>query len=176
VTVAVKNSLGMNLGLVPPGAITMGSPDQEARRLPEETPHRVVLTRSVRLAACEVTQGQWEALMDDNPANAFGIHDMHGNMSEWCADGYAADTYAKAPLEDPPGSVDAEACVIRGGAWRFSCDDCRSAVRHGYDPRIRAYDVGFRVAVDLPGDVGPGTNARSSVGSNAGTEPSPEEP
>lgn len=84
------------------------------------------------------------------PANALGIHDMHGNMWEWCADWHAADAYAAAAVPDPPGPTEGAARVIRGGAWRFSCDYCRSAVRHGYDPRIRAYDVGFRVALDLP--------------------------
>ena len=281
VPVAVKNSLGMELVLMPAGEFTMGSPEEEARRLPEETPHRVVLTRPFRLAACEVTQGQWEAIMGDNPAywspdgyrrkrgkdldtsrfpvervawfqalefcrllserpeeraagrvyrlpteaewefacragtetpyhfgavhdgsqansfggapygvekrgpylnrpcdvgaypaNAFRIHDMHGNMWEWCADGYAADTYEKAPVEDPRGPDDAEARVIRGGAWRFSCDYCRSAVRHGYDPRIRAYDVGFRVAVDLSRDA----DVRTDAGAGVAAEPSPQEP
>jgi len=84
------------------------------------------------------------------PANAFGIHDMHGNMWESCADWCAPDAYETANAADPTGPATGEARVIRGGAWRFSCDYCRAAVRHGYDPRIRAYDVGFRVALDVP--------------------------
>jgi formylglycine-generating enzyme required for sulfatase activity len=60
------NSLGMRMVLVPAGSFRMGSPPGEPLRQDDETPRQVTLTRSFRMAATEVTQGQWSALM---PAN-----------------------------------------------------------------------------------------------------------
>ena len=62
----VVNSLGMRMVLVPPGTFRMGSPPGESLRQDEEVPHRVTLTRAFRIAATEVTQGQWLALMGWN--------------------------------------------------------------------------------------------------------------
>jgi len=62
----VVNSLGMRMVLVPAGTFQMGSPPGEPLRQEEETPRRVTLTRPFRIAATEVTQGQWLALMPWN--------------------------------------------------------------------------------------------------------------
>lgn len=90
------------------------------------------------------------ATVGSYPANAFGLYDMIGNMWEWCADRYGADYYATAPVDDPAGPTEGPAHVIRGGAWRYPPAFCRAAMRYAYDPRIRAYDLGFRVATDVP--------------------------
>ena len=63
---AVVNSLGMHMVLVPAGSFRMGSPFGEALRQEEEIPRRVTLTRAFRIAATEVTQRQWLALMPSN--------------------------------------------------------------------------------------------------------------
>ncbi len=63
---AVVNSLGMRMVRVPDGTFRMGSPPGEPLRQEEELPRRVTLTRAFRIAATEVTQRQWLALM---PAN-----------------------------------------------------------------------------------------------------------
>lgn len=87
------------------------------------------------------------------PANAFGIFDTVGNKWEWCADWIAL--YPKQDLTvDPKGPEKGEARVIRGGSWRNPPVDCRSAMRHAYDPRIKAYDVSFRIAMDVPAKPG----------------------
>jgi formylglycine-generating enzyme required for sulfatase activity len=60
------NSLGMRMVLVPAGTFRMGSPPGEPFRQDEEIPHRVTLARPFRIAATEVTQAQWQALMGWN--------------------------------------------------------------------------------------------------------------
>ena len=68
--------------------------------------------------------------------NAWGIHDMHGNVAEWCNDVYGAACYAQAPRRNPRGPAwrDLAKCVLRGGAWNTSADACRSARRGAEDP------------------------------------------
>ena len=63
---AVVNSLGMRMVHVPAGSFRMGSPAGEPMRQEEEAPRRVTLTRAFRIAATEVTQKQWLALMPSN--------------------------------------------------------------------------------------------------------------
>jgi formylglycine-generating enzyme required for sulfatase activity len=79
--------------------------------------------------------------------NDFGLYDMHGNVWEWCWDGYGASYYDGSPVVDPQGPTEASLRVLRGGSWsdypRFS----RSADRGRYAPEIRISDVGFRLAL-----------------------------
>ncbi len=89
------------------------------------------------------------------PANAWGLHDMHGNVYEWCRDWY----HPKLPGGDDPdlsavkGSKNRTgdySRVRRGGAW---CDDgwpCRSAFRLRFEPERRSDHIGFRVAAVRP--------------------------
>jgi len=54
------------------------------------------------------------------PANAWGLHDMHGNVLEWCSDRYADEYYRESPREDPSGPADDPDVyqrVLRGGSW-----------------------------------------------------------
>jgi formylglycine-generating enzyme required for sulfatase activity len=86
------------------------------------------------------------------PANAWGLHDMHGNVYEWCRDWY----HEKLPggrdpdLSPVKGAKNRDGTysrVRRGGGW---CDDgepCRSARRLRYEPERRSDHIGFRVAV-----------------------------
>jgi formylglycine-generating enzyme required for sulfatase activity len=63
---SIIDSLGMQMVRVPEGSFRMGSPPGEALRQEEEVPRRVTLTRAFRIAATEVTQRQWLALMPSN--------------------------------------------------------------------------------------------------------------
>jgi formylglycine-generating enzyme required for sulfatase activity len=84
--------------------------------------------------------------------NAWGLHDMHGNVEEWCWDGYEADYYSnKPPAADPLGPSQAASRVNRGGCWRLGPQRCRSAFRGGQAPGNRSSLLGFRIARVQPG-------------------------
>lgn len=78
--------------------------------------------------------------------NAFGLFDMHGNASQWCADWYAPKYYAKSPPADPTGPESGATRVLRGGAWDDEPSRARSADRGGLPPFYRFGWTGFRVA------------------------------
>ncbi|QEH38792.1 Serine/threonine-protein kinase pkn1 [Aquisphaera giovannonii] len=80
------------------------------------------------------------------PANAWGLHDMHGNVWEWCRDGYDEHAYEHAAPDDPAGPSEAPRRVYRGGSWADDPRYARSARRVGVKPDYRCYDLGFRVA------------------------------
>ncbi|MBN1442261.1 MAG: SUMF1/EgtB/PvdO family nonheme iron enzyme, partial [Planctomycetes bacterium] len=84
--------------------------------------------------------------------NGFGLHDMHGNVAEWCEDVYDPEFYSKpeAHRKDPICTSGSEAeWVYRGGCWGNNADYCRSAFRSsifGYLGR----SLGFRPAMPSP--------------------------
>ena len=82
-------------------------------------------------------------------ANAFGLHDMHGNVYEWCQDRYDAKYYETAPVEDPPGPADGKNRVLRGGTWFFDPYFARSANRNSIPQDDCGFNIGFRVVIEV---------------------------
>lgn len=83
-------------------------------------------------------------------ANRHGLFDMHGNVWEWCVDGWDENAYRHRPpsVKDPWVASSAGADrVIRGGSWSGDATHCRAAYRFRWGPEIRFRDRGFRVGL-----------------------------
>lgn len=76
-------------------------------------------------------------------ANAWGLHDMSGNIYEWCQDRYGA--YPASPVTDPTGPNIGTERVVRGGSWGHSADLGRSARRNKSTPGLSGDKIGFRL-------------------------------
>jgi formylglycine-generating enzyme required for sulfatase activity len=224
----VTNSVGMRMVRVAPGTSLMGTPPGEPLRQEEETPRRVTLTRAFRVAATEVTQRQWLALMpqnrspqpgEDRPVtsvswkeaqefclklsqkegttyrlpteaeweyacraggaspplaptelaavawyadnsegtthpvgrkdpNAWGLHDMLGNVAEWTMDVYGPYPRGEES-RDPVGPAAGSTRVVRGGSWRSFPPALRCAARIGTPESYQLPAVGLRVVQEI---------------------------
>ncbi len=236
-TVDLGGGVTLELVWIPAGTFTMGSPASEAGRNDDEAQHQVTLTQGFWMGKHEVTQGQWERVMGNNPghftgdprlpveqvswgdcqeflerlnsrvsggfrlpteaqweyacragttapfhfgetisteqanydgnyaygsgrqgtyrgktaevgsfpANAWGIYDMHGNVSEWCSDWYASDYYQRCPGNDPENGAKNAYRVLRGGSWDTQPRFCRSAYRFWDAPEGRENGRGLRL-------------------------------
>jgi formylglycine-generating enzyme required for sulfatase activity len=92
--------------------------------------------------------------------NAFGLYDMHGNVSEWCHDYTEEHYYKQSPEKDPQGPATgkrrringlllAPSRVLRGGSWYDGTRRVRSAGRSGGGENYRNEHYGFRLVREL---------------------------
>ena len=107
----------------------------------------------VNRANCDGCGSQWDseqtAPVGSFAANAWGVHDMHGNVKEWVQDCWHSD-YEDAPT-DGSARESKEECsrVSRDGCWYNDLSDLRSAYRGLFSSDFRFKGIGFRVARDL---------------------------
>ena len=106
-------------------------------------------------ASCYLCGSQWDgemtATVGSFGANAWGLHDMHGNVWEWVEDCWH-ETYVGAPADGSAWTAGGNCGlrVLRGGSWLGDPRDLRAASRYGDDAGGRNYDIfGFRVARTL---------------------------
>ncbi|WP_395744772.1 SUMF1/EgtB/PvdO family nonheme iron enzyme [Prosthecobacter sp.] len=77
--------------------------------------------------------------------NAWGLHDMIGNVWEWCTDWYFPDI--SSGVENPIGPAYGTGRVVRGGSWDSGAAYCRAAKRRSLEPGLRLNFLGFRPAL-----------------------------
>ena len=77
--------------------------------------------------------------------NAWGLHDTHGNLWEWCSDWYGGSYYEQSPDQDPEGTDEGVGRVFRGGCWYGILEDVRSARRNRFSPARRNDTYGCRL-------------------------------
>lgn len=227
------NSIGMEFVNIPAGSFKMGADCSLENCNGDEPLHKVTISKPFQLGKYEVTQGQWAAVMGNNPssfkgrtypvenvsweeaqefikrlnkmekttryrlpteaeweyaaragtntawsfgddpkdmdrfgwysrnaedsthpvgrkeANAWGLHDMHGNVWEWVQDRYDKDYYANSPEIDPAGPEKGTFRINRGGSWIYNSDYARCAFRHPNRAGLKRSRVGFRLAADI---------------------------
>ena len=80
--------------------------------------------------------------------NAFGLHDMHGNVWEWTADWHDDTYYARSPQDDPQGPPEGSVKVRRGGSWHTWPLYARCAYRNWNAPDTRYTLVGIRLVME----------------------------
>ena len=80
------------------------------------------------------------------PPNAWGLHEMHGNICEWCADWFSEyEPSSDESVTDPTGPKDGEERVLRGGDYTADWRSCSSSCRYRWEPRELDDTTGFRL-------------------------------
>jgi sulfatase modifying factor 1 len=87
-------------------------------------------------------------------ASCYGLHDMAGNVWEWCIDAFDPGYYQRAPAKDMGGPLSLECdSIFRGGSWIFPADALRAAGRHSNNLMRPSSGIGFRTVSPLRGSL-----------------------
>ena len=240
-TFSLPGGAEMEFVWIEPGTFEMGAPASEGGFGNERPAHEVEISEGFYLGTYEVTQGQWQAVMGDNPSyyegmnrpvemvsyddahafigrlneaagyslyrlpteaeweyacragspdpwshgddedqlgqyawysgnndpsgtkpvggkrpNAWGLHDMHGNVWEWTQDWFDPGYYGDSPRVDPPGPAAGTDRVVRGGKFSNNAAGVRSAYRGTNAPGARINTIGFRLLrLEVPAQAPP---------------------
>lgn len=79
--------------------------------------------------------------------NSWGLHDMHGNVREWCYESFVDGIYPGGSVTDSKFLVGSAKTIARGGDWDSPAEYCRSASRSRLNDKIYRLGMGFRVAL-----------------------------
>jgi len=135
----VANNLGMEFVYAPAGTFYMGSPEGEPARYVGESRHKVSLTKGFYIQTTEVTQGQWEAVMGDNPAkfSACGPECPVENVSweEMMEFIRLVNEREKTTRYRLPTEAEWEYACRAGGKTIFAYGDCLTSEFANFDAR-----------------------------------------
>jgi formylglycine-generating enzyme required for sulfatase activity/serine/threonine protein kinase len=121
-----------------------------------------------QLAWFDKTGGKTTHPVGQKAANAWGLHDVHGNVWEWCLDDFADRLPGGSATDYAAPSKPGLRHAYRGGGWNNSPEDCRSAKRIEADGDDREKNVGFRLALSMPPAAATGSTEAKSSGSGFG--------
>ena len=150
--VPAVNSIGMRFVTIPSGTFMMGSPETEEDRKDNEHQHKVTITKAFYMQTTEVTQGQWQAVMDTEPWKGKSYVKEDANYPATYLDWNNAYAYCKklSEIEDKTYRLPTEAeweYACRAGtktAWSFGDDE--NAIGDYAWYRGKTWDIGERYA------------------------------
>jgi formylglycine-generating enzyme required for sulfatase activity len=92
-----------------------------------------------------VSRGKTVPIGSLNSPNQLGLHDLSGNVAEWCNDLYSSSYYQESPSNNPTGPTIGSRRVVRGGSFQSRPDEVRAFVRSSMPPEKRSNYIGFRL-------------------------------